>query len=208
MLDVRNDQRAERERGRSANNSRCCCAHTASSSGPRCSRNVPSTLLIAPAEPGPEGLPGACQLQLGPGQLGPGPASGLPVGCLPPQLCRPPHHCLAAHCWPCLLGPCCSGCIPARVSFSPLALGGVRGCWGCCAWRWLGAETWVEIFEWSTGFEFLAVSALPPAAFRCQLNRQRQSRDPGGPDRTLVCIQPTPSAQAVPSPTKPLPKKR
>jgi len=66
MLDVRNDQRAERERGRSINNSRCCCAHTASSSRPRCSRNVPSTLLIAPAEPGPEGLPGACQLQLGP----------------------------------------------------------------------------------------------------------------------------------------------
>eukprot|EP01043_Picozoa_sp_COSAG02_P014070 COSAG02_NODE_574_length_20131_cov_7.523662_3_plen_84_part_00 len=59
----------------------------------------------------------------------------------------------------------------------------------------------------STGFEFLAVSALPPAAFRCQLNRQRQSRDPGGPNRTLVCIQPTPSAQAVPSPTKPLPRK-
>ena len=66
MLDVRNDQRAERERGRSVNNSHCCCSHTASSSGPRCSRNVPSTLLIAPAEPGPEGLPGACQLQLGP----------------------------------------------------------------------------------------------------------------------------------------------
>jgi hypothetical protein len=66
MLDVRNDQRTERERGRSANNSRCCCAHTASSSGPRCSRNVPSTLLIAPAEPGSEGLPDACQLQLGP----------------------------------------------------------------------------------------------------------------------------------------------
>ena len=128
------------------------------------------------------------------------------MGCLPPQLCLPPHHCLAAHCLPCLLEPCCSGCIPARVSFSPLALGDVRGCWGCCAWRWLGAETWVEIFE-STGFEFLAVSALPPTAFRCQLNRQRQSRDHGGPDRTLVCIQPTPSAQAVPSPTKPLPKK-
>jgi hypothetical protein len=66
MLGVRNDQRTERERGRSANNSRCCCAHTASSSGPRCSRNVPSTLLIAPAEPGSEGLPDACQLQLGP----------------------------------------------------------------------------------------------------------------------------------------------
>ena len=65
MLDVRNDQRAERERGRSINNSRCCCAHTASSSGPRCSCNAPSTLLIAPAEPGPDGLPGACQLQLG-----------------------------------------------------------------------------------------------------------------------------------------------
>ena len=58
-----------------------------------------------------------------------------------------------------------------------------------------------------TSFEFLAVSALSPAAFHCQLNRQRESRDPGGPDRTLVCIQPTPSAQAVPSPTKPLPKK-
>ena len=31
----------------------------------RCSRNAPLTLLIAPAEPGPEGVPGACQLWSG-----------------------------------------------------------------------------------------------------------------------------------------------
>ena len=31
----------------------------------RCSRNAPPTLLIAPAEPGPEGVPGACQLWSG-----------------------------------------------------------------------------------------------------------------------------------------------
>ena len=37
----------------------------ASFSGPRCSCSAPSTLLIAPAEPDPEGLPGACQLQSG-----------------------------------------------------------------------------------------------------------------------------------------------
>ena len=32
---------------------------------PRCSRSAPPTLLIAPAEPDPEGLPGAGQLQSG-----------------------------------------------------------------------------------------------------------------------------------------------
>ena len=55
--------------------------------------------------------------------------------------------------------------------------------------------------EWSTGFEFLTVSSMPPAPFRCQLNRQRQSRHRGGPGRTLVCIQRTPSARATPPPT-------
>jgi hypothetical protein len=45
----------------------------------------------------------------------------------------------------------------------------------------------------STGFEFLAVSSMAPAQFRCQLNRQCQSRHLRGPGRTLVCIQRTPT---------------
>jgi hypothetical protein len=38
----------------------------------------------------------------------------------------------------------------------------------------------------ATGFEFLAVSSMPPAQSRCQLNGQRQSRDAGGPGRALL----------------------
>ena len=65
----------------------------------------------------------------------------LPAGCL-----RAACHCSAACCWssvcqPCLLGPCCSGCIPVRALVSPAALGGVWWCWGCRAWHWAGAET-------------------------------------------------------------------
>ena len=80
-----------------------------------------------------------------------------------------------------------------------VAFGDVRGCWGCCVWRWAGAETWWAVrFEWSTGFEFLTVSPPPPAAFRCQLISQRQSRDRAGPGRTLVCLRRAPGARAVP----------
>ena len=58
-----------------------------------------------------------------------------------------------------------------------------------------------DLNSWSTGFEFLTVSSMPPAPFRCQLNRQRQSRHREGPDRALVCIQRTPSARAMPPQT-------
>ena len=134
----------------------------------------------------------------------------LPAGCLR-AACRAGAACCRSLCCAagaaCLLGPCCSDRTPARDLFSLAAPVGVRGCWRCCVGvGWVQKRVWWSRFEWSTGFEFLAVSSMPPAQFRCQLNRQRQSRDPGGPDRTLVCIQPTPSAQAVPSPTKPLPK--
>ena len=62
---------------------------------------------------------------------------------------------------------------------------------------WVGAHTWLVVrFEWSTGFEFLTVSALPPAAFRCELTSQRQSRDHVGLDRNLVWLQRAPSARA------------
>ena len=69
----------------------------------------------------------------------------LPAGCL-----RAACRCSAACCWssvcqPCLLGPCCSGCIPVRALVSPAALGGVRGCWGCRAWYWTGAETFLVV---------------------------------------------------------------
>jgi len=57
----------------------------------------------------------------------------------------------------------------------------------------------------STGFEFLAVSSMPPAQFRCQLNRQLKSRHLTGPGRTLVYIQRTSSARAVSPPTQRLP---
>ena len=48
-------------------------------------------------------------------------------------------------CQDCLLGPCCSGCIPVRALVSPAALGDVRGCWGCRAWHWAGAETFLVV---------------------------------------------------------------
>ena len=69
----------------------------------------------------------------------------LPAGCL-----RAACHCSAACCWssvcqPCLLGPCCSGCIPVRALVSPAALGGVWWCWGCRAWQWAGAETYFVV---------------------------------------------------------------
>ena len=120
----------------------------------------------------------------------------------------------AACCWSlscaagatCLLGPCCSDRTPARAVFSLAALGGVRGCWRCCVGvGWVQKRVWWSRFEWSTGFEFLAVSSMPPAQFRCQLNRQLKSRHHGGPGRTLVYIQRTSSARAVSPPTQRLP---
>ena len=74
----------------------------------------------------------------------------------------------AACCWSlscaagaaCLLGPCCSDRTPARAVFSLAALGGVRGCWRCCVGvGWVQKCVWWSRFEWSTAFEFLAVSS-------------------------------------------------
>ena len=95
---------------------------------------------------------------------------------------------------------------PARDLFSLAAPGGVRGCWRCCVGvGWVQKRVWWSRFEWSTGFEFLAVSSMPPAQFRCQLNSQRKSRHHTGPGRTLVYIQRTSSARAVLLPTQRLP---
>ena len=166
---------------------------------PRCSRNAPLTLLIAPAEPGPEDLPGACQLWSGSetaAQTCQRAACGLPAA--------------AALRAAGALSRCQRPAISARTLWLQLAqrpvysvwvvIGDVRGCQGCWVWRWAGAETWWAVrFEWSTGFGFLTVSAPPPAAFRCQLTSQRQSRDHVGPGRTLVCLQRAPGARAVPS---------
>ena len=57
----------------------------------------------------------------------------------------------------------------------------------------------------STGFEFRPFLSMPPAQFRCQLNSQHKSRHHTGPGRTLVYIQRTSSARAVPPPTQRLP---
>ena len=135
----------------------------------------------------------------------------LPAGCLR-AACRRSAAC----CWSSVslpaAGHICSHAVAAtRAATSLQCLGGVwvvfgdvRGCWGCCVWRWAGAETcWAVRFEWSTGFEFLTVSPPPPAAFRCQLISQRQSRDHVGPGRTLVCLQRAPGARAVPPPSSP-----
>ena len=168
---------------------------------PRCSRSAPPTLLIAPAEPDPEGLRGAGRLQSGSetaAQTCLRAACGLPAGPGLPAAGASAALQRAA----CLLGACCSDRTRVRTLFSPAALGGVRGCWRCRVWHWAGAETcFVVRFEWSTGFEFLTVSSMPPAQFRCQLNRQWKSRHLRGPGRTLVCIQRTPGARAVPPPS-------
>ena len=66
-------------------------------------------------------------------------------------------------------------------------------------------ETWwvtVVTFEWSTSFEFLTVFSMTSASFRCQLNRLHCSRDHGGSDSTLVCIQQPTRSHAVPLPTQ------
>ena len=100
----------------------------------------------------------------------------------------------------------CSGPAAASASlFGPWSVRQLLGVFGGAggAARSIGREqkrSWWSRFEWSTGFEFLTVFPMPPAPFRCQLNRQRQSRHREGPDRALVCIQRTPSARAMPPP--------
>ena len=157
-----------------------------------------------PSRAWPEGLPGACQLWSGSetaAQTCQRAASGLPAA--------------AALRAAGALSRCQRPAISARTLWLQLAqrpvysvwvvIGDVRGCQGCWVWRWAGAETWWAVrFEWSTGFGFLTVSAPPPAAFRCQLISQRQSRDHVGPGRTLVYLQRAPGARAVPPPTSPI----
>ena len=108
----------------------------------RCSRSALLTLLIAPAEPDPEGLPGAGWLQLG-SETAARTCQRAACG-LPATAVLPAAGALSV-CQDCLLGPCCSGCIPVRALVSPAALGEVRGCWGCRAWYWTGAETFLVV---------------------------------------------------------------
>ena len=98
--------------------------------------------------------------------------------------------------------PVCS--VPAAAGaslFGPWSVRQLLGAFGGAggAARGIGREQkrilWSR-FE-STGFEFRPFLSMPPAQFRCQLNRQRQSRHPEGADRTLVCIQRTPGARAM-----------
>ena len=164
----------------------------------RCSRSALLTLLIAPAEPDPEGLPGAGRLQLG---------SETAARTCQRAACGLPAAAALRAAGALSASPVCSGPAAAGASlFGPWsvrqllwAFGGAGG-----AARGIGREqkrSWWPRFEWSTGFEFLTVFSMPPAQFRCQLNRHRQSRHPEGADRTLVCIQRTPSARAMPPPT-------
>jgi hypothetical protein len=164
---------------------------------PRCSRSALLTLLTAPAEPDPEGLPGAVGCSWGPKRL-PGPASGLPAGCLPLQCCLLLELCLlglSARALLQRLHPCsgpgqsdsswiCSGVL----GVPRVALGGSRNVFG-------GQDLK------STGFEFRPLLSMLLAQFRCQLNREPQSRHPAGPGRTLVCIWRTSGARAVPPPS-------
>jgi len=107
---------------------------------PRCSRSAPPTLLIAPAEPDPEGLRGAGRLQSRSETAARTclrAACGLPAGPGLPAAGASAALQRAA----CLLGACCSDRTRVRTLFSPAALGGVRGCWRCRVWHWAGAET-------------------------------------------------------------------
>ena len=85
--------------------------------------------FLAPAgcSQGPKRPPGrACGLPAGPGLSAAGASAALQRAA-------------------CLLGACCSGLIPVRTLFSPAAFGGVWGCWGCRAWHWAGAETFLVV---------------------------------------------------------------
>ena len=164
----------------------------------RCSRSALLTLLIAPAEPDPEGLPGAGRLQLG---------SETAARTCQRAACGLPAAAALRAAGALSASPVCSGPAAAGASlfgpWSVLQLLGVFGGAGGAA-RGIGREqkrSWWSRFEWSTGFEFLTVFSMPPAPFRCQLNRQRQSRHPEGADRTLVCIQRTPGARAMAPPS-------
>ena len=114
----------------------------------RASRSLHSLLSQRPAHP--THRPGRARPR-GPSRRRPA-AVGVRNGCpdLPAGCLRAACRCSAACCWssvcqPCLLGPCCSGCIPVRALVSPAALGGVWWCWGCRAWQWAGAETYFVV---------------------------------------------------------------
>jgi hypothetical protein len=68
----------------------------------RCSRNAPLTLLIAPAEAGPEACPAPASCGQGL-KRPPRPAGALHASCLPPQRCVVLELCLAASGRTCLL---------------------------------------------------------------------------------------------------------
>ena len=171
----------------------CCCSGSLLSQRPAHSAHRPSR---ARSRGRARRLPAVVRVRNG--------RPGVPAGCLR-AACRRSAAC----CWSSVSlpapGPVCSRAVAAtapvlvhRPDCSVRAMfGDVWGCWGCWARCWTGAYTWLVVrFEWSTGFEFLTVSALPPAAFRCELTSQRQSIDHVGPDRNLVWLQRAPSARA------------
>jgi hypothetical protein len=147
--------------------------------------------------PTPRAFPAPVGCSWGPKRL-PGPASGLPAGCLPLQCCLLLELCLSGLSARALLQrlhPCsgpgqsdsswiCSGVL----GVPRVALGGSRNVFG-------GQDLK------STGFEFRPLLSMLLAQFRCQLNREPQSRHPAGPGRTLVCIWRTSGARAVPPPS-------
>jgi hypothetical protein len=104
---------------------------------PRCSRSALLTLLTAPAEPDPEGLPGAGRLQLGSetaARTCQRDACGLPAAAV-----LPAAGALSVR-------TVCSG--PAAAAASLIGPWSVRqllevfgGAGGCRAWHWAGAET-------------------------------------------------------------------
>ena len=135
---------------------------------PRCSRSASLNLLIAPTEPEPGDLRGACWLQ---SRVETAARTCLWAACGLPATAR----CLllsASVSLPtatCLLGRCCSGYIPARVPCSPAALRAARRCWSCCVWRWAGVEThggsrWSDL-NGRRVFEFLTVFQCHPPRF-------------------------------------------
>eukprot|EP01046_Picozoa_sp_COSAG06_P023934 COSAG06_NODE_1923_length_8061_cov_15.756091_9_plen_201_part_00 len=139
-----------------------CGARRASRSQPppRCSRSAPPTLLIAPAEPDPEGLPSAVRLQPG--------SETAAQTCLPGRgylwagaACCRSLCCGALQCGTCLLWPCCSDRTPARTVFSLATL--ERGClWVLC--RQSGGCRNVVGGQDLTRFEAAAASAAAASA--------------------------------------------
>ena len=107
----------------------------------RASRSLHLAALAAPRppcssprpRPTPRAFPAPAGCSQGPKRL-PGPASGLPAGCLPLQRCLLLELCLPALFARALLQR-------LHLRSGPVQSGCSRGCRGCRAWHWAGAET-------------------------------------------------------------------